>query len=127
MASFKIAQNATFKAQVEIPRVGLDPISTEVEFKYRNRKELSAYYDKWNAVRDAAAREAMKDGATWEAATAAQIALEVAQLKEILVGWDFEEAFNDESLLELVSGFQGAPAALLDAYQKAYVVARRGN
>lgn len=127
MASFKIAQNATFKAQVEIPRVGLDPITAEVEFKYRDRKELSAYYDKWNEARDAAAKEAMKDGTTWEMATAAQIKLEVAQLKEILVGWDFEEAFTDESLLDLVSGFQGAPAALLDAYQKAYVVARRGN
>lgn len=127
MASFKIAQNATFKAQVEIPRVGLEPITVGVEFKYRGRKDLSAYYDKWNAARDLAAKEAMKDGATWESATATQISLEVAQLKEVLVGWDFEEAYTEENLLELVSGFQGAPAALLDAYQKAYAVARRGN
>lgn len=127
MASFKIAQNATFKAEVEIPRVGFDSIKVEFEFKYRDRKELSKYYDKWNAEREAAAKEAMKDGATWAQATDRQIALEAGQLKEIIVGWDFEEEFNDESIIDLVAGCAGAPAAILDAYQSAYAVARRGN
>jgi hypothetical protein len=127
MASFKIAQNATFKAEVEIPRVGLDPVKVEFEFKYRDRKELSKYYDKWNDERDAAAKEAMKDGATWEQATDRQIALESAQLKEIIVGWSFEEEFTDDSITELVSSCAGAPAAILDAYRSAYAVASRGN
>ena len=127
MASFKIAQNATFKAEVEIPRVGFDAIKVEIEFKYRDRKELSKYYDKWNAERDAAAKEAMKDGATWEEATDRQIALEIGQLKEIIVGWGFPEELSDESLAELVGSCAGAPSAVLDAYQNAYAVARRGN
>ena len=127
MASFKIAQSATFKAEVEIPRVGFDPIQVDIEFKYRDRKELAKYYDKWNAERDAAAKEAMKDGATWEQATDRQIALESAQLKEIIVSWSFPEELSDESLTELVSTCAGAPAAVLDAYQAAYAVARRGN
>lgn len=127
MASFKIAQNATFKAEVDIPRVGFAPVKVEIEFKYRDRKELSKYFDKWNAERDALAREAMKDGATWEAATAGQIALEVGQLREIVVGWSFEEELSEESLLELATTCIGAPAAVIEAYQSAYTVARRGN
>ncbi len=127
MASFKIAQNATFKAEVEIPRVGLDPVKVEFEFKYRDRKELSKYYDKWNAERDAMIKESIKDGSTWEQATAGQIALEAGQLKDIVVGWSFEEAFTDEAITELVTTCVGAPAAVIDAYQAAYAVARRGN
>lgn len=127
MASFKIAQNATFKAEVEIPRVGLDPVKVEFEFKYRDRKELSKYYDKWNAERDALIKESIKDGSTWEQATAGQIALEAGQLKDIVVGWSFEEAFTDEAITELVTTCVGAPAAVIDAYQAAYAVARRGN
>ncbi|WP_223464852.1 phage tail assembly chaperone [Pseudomonas sp. GL-RE-26] len=127
MASFKIAQNATFKADVEIPRVGFDPVKVEIEFKYRDRKELSKYYDKWNAERDALAKEAMKDGATWEAATARQIVLEVGQIKDIVAGWSFDEEFTDESIAELAATCVGAPAAVLEAYQKAYESARRGN
>jgi hypothetical protein len=127
MASFKIAQNATFKADVEIPRVGFDPVKVEFEFKYRDRKELSKYYDKWNTERDALAKESMKDGATWEAATARQIVLEVGQIKDIVAGWSFDEEFTDESITELATTCVGAPAAVLEAYQKAYESARRGN
>jgi len=127
MASFKIAQNATFKTEVDIPRVGLDSIKVEFEFKYRDRKELSKYYDRWNAARDALIQESIKDGATWEEATAGQIALEVGQLKDIVVGWGFDEAFADEAITELVTTCVGAPAAVIDAYQAAYAVARRGN
>lgn len=127
MASFKIVQNATFKVDVEIPRVGFDPVKVEFEFKYRDRKELSKYYDKWNAERDALSKEAMKDGATWETATARQIALEVGQIKDIVAGWSFDEEFTDESIAELATTCVGAPTAVLDAYQKAYESARRGN
>ncbi|MGY2258115.1 phage tail assembly chaperone [Pseudomonas sp. SDO55104_S430] len=127
MASFKIAPGATFKTEVEIPRVGFDPVKVEIEFKYRDRKELSKYYDKWNTQRDALTQEAMKDGATWEAATERQIALEVGQIKDIAVGWGFDEEFTEEAITELVTTCVGAPAAVLDAYQKAYAVARLGN
>ncbi|WP_207285224.1 phage tail assembly chaperone [Pseudomonas sp. FW300-N2A2] len=127
MASFKIAQNTTFKAEVEIPRVGFEPVKVECEFHYRDRKELSKYYDKWNSERDALAKEAMKDGATWESATAGQIALEIEQLKETLVSWSFDEELTDEAIAELVSTCVGAPIAIINAYKKAYEVAARGN
>jgi len=127
MASFKIAQNATFKAEVEIPRIGSEPAKVGFEFKCMNRKELSKYYDKWNKARDKAIEESRKDGATWESATEVQIALEIGQMKEIVVGWDFEEGLTDEAITELATSCAGAPAAVIDAYQNAYAVARRGN
>lgn len=127
MASFKIAQNPTFKKEVEIPRVGGDPISVEFEFKYRDRKELSAMFDKWNAAREEVAKDAAKEGSTWGETTAAEIDLQANQMKDIVVGWAFDDAFDDASITELVTACVGAPAAVIDAYQKAYEVARRGN
>ena len=41
MAKFKIAQNPTFKADVEIPRVGGEFIKVPFEFKYRAARRLS--------------------------------------------------------------------------------------
>lgn len=127
MASFKIAQNPTFKKEVEIPRVGAEPISVEFEFKYRDRNELSAMFDKWNAAREATVAEASKEGSTWEETTAAEIKLQASQMQDIVVGWAFDDAFTEESIVDLVTACVGAPAAVIDAYQKAYEVARRGN
>lgn len=127
MASFKIAQNATFKTEVEIPRVGLDPVKVEFEFKYRDRKELSAMFDKWNAARDAMASEAANEGATWEETTSAEIKLQASQIKDIVVGWAFDDEFSDAAIVDLVTTCVGAPAAVIDAYQASYAVARRGN
>ena len=47
MAKFKIAQNPTFKADVEIPRVGGETIKVPFVFKYRDRKELAALFAGW--------------------------------------------------------------------------------
>ncbi|WLG49108.1 phage tail assembly chaperone [Pseudomonas sp. FP1742] len=127
MASFKIAQNPTFKKEVEIPRVGADPISVEFEFKYRDRNELSAMFDKWNAAREATVAAATKEGSTWEETTAAEIKLQASQMKDIVVGWAFDDAFTEEAIVDLVTACVGAPTAVIDAYQKAYEVARRGN
>ena len=127
MASFKIAQNATFKAEVEIPRVGGDSIKVEFEFKYRDRKELSKYYEKWNAAHKAAAEEAGEKGLTWLEGTERHLELEVGQMKEIVVGWGFDEELTDESLMELASTCLGAPYAVIRAYEDAYAIARRGN
>jgi hypothetical protein len=127
MPSFKIAQNPTFRVDVEIPRIGAEPTKVGFEFKSLDRKALSKYYDKWNKARDEAIEESRKEEATWESATEVQIALESAQLKEIVVGWDFDEELTDESITELVTSCSGAPAAVIDAYRKAYEIARRGN
>ena len=127
MASFKIAQNPTFKKEVAIPRVGADPISVEFEFKYRDRNELSAMFDKWNAAREAVVAEVAKEGSAWVETTAAEIKLQASQMKDIVIGWAFDDAFTEEAIVELVTACVGAPAAVIDAYQKAYEVARRGN
>ena len=71
--------------------------------------------------------EASKEGSTWEETTAAEIKLQASQMQDIVVGWAFDDAFTEESIVDLVTACVGAPAAVIDAYQKAYEVARRGN
>ncbi|MFI8394203.1 phage tail assembly chaperone [Pseudomonas sp. NPDC078863] len=127
MAKIKISQNPTFKAKVAIPRVGADPVSVEFEFKYMDRLALAAHFDKWNAARDEHAKKVQEDDMTWQEATAAEIALQVGQLKDIVASWAFDEKLSDESLTALVTTCIGAPQAVLEAYQTAYQPARLGN
>lgn len=127
MASFKIAQNPTFKANVEMPRVGGSPVAIEFEFKYRNRNELAEMFDKWNAARYELTKKSKDEGLSWKEVTAAEIALQVDQVKDVVAGWGYDEQFTDEAVDELVTTCVGAPQAVLDAYQKAYEPARRGN
>jgi len=47
MAKFKIAQNPTFKADVEIPRVGGEFFKVTFEFNYRDRTALAALILAW--------------------------------------------------------------------------------
>ncbi|WP_039012519.1 phage tail assembly chaperone [Pseudomonas brassicacearum] len=127
MAKIKISQNPTFKAKVAIPRVGGKPEEVEFEFKYLDRLALSALFDKWNSARDEHANKVREDGLSWQEATASEIGIQVAQLRDIVAGWAFDEKLSDESLTALVTTCIGAPQAVLDAYQSAYNPARLGN
>lgn len=127
MAKIKISQNPTFREKVAIPRVGADPVSVDFEFKYMDRLALAAHFDKWNAARDEHAKKVQEDDLNWQEATAAEIALQVGQLKDIIEGWGFDEKLSDESLTALVTTCIGAPQAVLSAYQSAYQSARLGN
>jgi len=127
MAKIKIAQNPTFKAKVAIPRVGADPVSVEFEFKFLDRLALAAHFEKWNAARDEHVRKVQEDGLSWQEATAAEISIQVGQLKDIVANWAFDEKLSDESLAALVTTCIGAPRAVLDAYEAAYQPARLGN
>jgi hypothetical protein len=127
MAKIRISQNPTFKAKVAIPRVGGKPEEVEFEFKYMDRLALSALFDKWSSARDEHANKVKEDGVSWQEATASEIGIQVAQLRDIISGWAFDEKLSDESLTALVTTCIGAPQAVLDAYQSAYNPARLGN
>ncbi|MGE8436823.1 MAG: phage tail assembly chaperone [Pseudomonas palmensis] len=127
MAKIKIAQNPTFSAVVQIPRIGAEPVPVEFQFRYLDRVALAEMFDQWNRARDAWAAKAQGEGVSWKDATAAEIDLQVLQLKEIVVGWDLEDEFGDEALAELVRTCTGAPKAVTDAFQSAYAPARLGN
>lgn len=127
MAKFKIAQNPTFKADVRIPRVGGEPVKVGFEFKYLDRIALSEMFDGWNKARDELAKRVKDESLTWKDATAAEIELQVQQIKDITVGWAFDDEFSDESIAALVRTSIDAPAAVIEAYQASYHASRLGN
>ncbi|BBP60358.1 phage tail assembly chaperone [Pseudomonas sp. St316] len=127
MAKIKISQNPTFKSKVAIPRVGGKPEEVEFEFKYLDRLALAAHFDKWNAAREEHQKRVQEDGLSWQEATAAEVAIQAGQLKDIVAAWTFDEKLSDESLTDLVKTCVGAPQAVLEAYQSAYQPARLGN
>ncbi len=127
MAKIKIAQNPTFTAVVQVPRIGREPEPVEFQFRYMDRVALSAMFDRWNKARDTWAAKAQKDGSTWEEVTTGEIALQAEQLGEIVTGWGLEDEFSAEAIADLVRTCTGAPKAVIDAYQAAYSPARLGN
>ncbi|MDP9523699.1 phage tail assembly chaperone [Pseudomonas putida] len=127
MAKIKIAQDPTFIAEVQVPRIGGEPVPVEFEFRYMDRVTLAGMFDRWNKARDAWAEQARADNATWEEVTAGEIALQAEQLGEIVTGWGLEDKFSQKAILELVRTCTGAPKAVIDAFQAAYSPARLGN
>lgn len=127
MAKIKIAQDPTFTAVVQVPRIGREPEPVEFQFRYMDRVTLASMFDRWNKARDAWAEQAQKSGATWEEVTAGEIVLQAEQLGEIVTGWDLEDEFSAKAIVDLVRTCTGAPKAVTDAFQAAYSPARLGN
>lgn len=129
MAKFKIAQNPTFKADVDIPRVGGTTIKVPFEFKYRNRKELAVLFAGWqeSAKEDQERFKAKGDELTLIEITDSHVERQIEQVTQLVTGWGFDDKFNAESIRALVETSAGAGDAIVDAYQKAFSAARLGN
>lgn len=129
MAKFKIAQDPTFKADVDIPRVGGFTIKVPFEFKYRDRKELAVLFAGWQeSVKEDQERfKAKGDDLTLVEITDSHIDRQVEQVTQLVSGWGFDDKLNAESIRALVETSAGAGDAIVDAYQKAFSSARLGN
>ncbi|KQB53787.1 hypothetical protein AQS70_09245 [Pseudomonas endophytica] len=129
MATFKIAQNPTFNADVEIPRVGGEVIQVPFEFKYRDRKGLASLFDSWELrlKNDQEALKAKGESLTIADTTASHIDYQVDQVQDIVAGWGFDDKFSPESIRALVETSAGAGNAIVKAYQDAYTPGRLGN
>lgn len=129
MAKFKIAQNPTFKADVDIPRVGGTTIKVPFEFKYRDRKELAKLFASWqeSAKEDQERFKAKGDDLTLIEITDSHVERQVEQVTQLVTGWGFEDKLSPESIRALVETSAGAGDAIVDAYQKAFSAARLGN
>ncbi|WP_016970590.1 phage tail assembly chaperone [Pseudomonas tolaasii] len=126
MAKFKIAQTATFLGAVMIPVVGQEPVKVDFTFKYRNRVELAALFDEWNQRRKDGL-ERLSEDSTVSQIVAIDTENQVQQIKDLVVGWEFDDKFDDESIKALVTSCQGTTEAVVDAYQAAFTKARTGN
>lgn len=121
---FKITQNPTFKAKVDIPRVGGESIQVEFEFKFLPRKKLAEMYEKWQGrLTDLTITE----DTTLTELTDLEIDLQTEQIKDVVVGWDFEDEFNDENIEALVATSVHAARAVIERYQDVYRETKLGN
>lgn len=126
MAKFKIAQAPTFVGVVMIPIVGQEPVKVEFTFKYRNRIELAALFDEWNQRRKDGL-EKFGDKPSVSEIIAVDTENQMQQIKDLVVGWEFDDEFDDESVKALVTSCHGTTEAVVDAYQAAFAKARTGN
>lgn len=130
--SFKLQMNPTFKATVKVPRVGGDPLTVGFTFRALDRRALAKVFDKWkeeNIALIEEAKEAAEQGNefTLEQWADREIDLQVKQVKDITVGWGFDDEFNDENIEALVSTSVSVTDSILEQYNDAYTRARTGN
>lgn len=126
MAKIRIAQKATFNVPVLIPIVGSEPEKVEFTFKYRDRTELAALFDEWNEARNKA-RAALGDKPSWSEVVAADTEQQTQQIKDLVIGWGFDDEYSDDNIVAFVKSCQGAAEAVVKAYEGAYSQARLGN
>ena len=126
MAKIRIAQSATFTAPVLIPIVGSAPEKVEFTFMYRDRAELAALFDEWNDKRKKA-QAALGDKPSWSEIVAVDTEQQTQQIKDLVVGWGFDDEYNDDNIVAFVKSCQGAAEAVVKAYEGAYSQARLGN
>ncbi|MCK1782879.1 phage tail assembly chaperone [Pseudomonas sp. TNT11] len=126
MAKIRIAQKAMFSAPVLIPIVGSEPEKVEFTFKYRDRTELAALFDEWNEARNKARAE-LGDKPSWSEVVAVDTEQQTQQIKDLVVGWGFDDEYSDDNIVAFVKSCQGAAEAVVKAYEGAYSQARLGN
>lgn len=121
---FKIVQASTFKEKVKIPRIGGEPIEVTFEFKFLPRNKLAELFEEW---KKRALELEITDDLTYVELTEAEVGLQVNQLKDIIVGWDFDDEFSDENIRALVETSTHASRVVLDKYHSAYSDVKLGN
>lgn len=128
---FSINQNPTFTQVAKIPRIGGDPIAVEFTYKYFTRPQLTALNDQWSKARKELVEswDKAREEGTLQLAdmNEGETGFNVNQLKDVLLGWAFDEEFNEENIRALVESSIGATDAVLSAYNEAYEKAKLGN
>lgn len=125
MAKFTLIQKPTFHATVMVPQVGGDPVQVGFDFKYLDRTALADLYAEWGERHKTLGLKV--EEMDLKSFTAAQIDLQVDQVKAVVVGWEFDEELNDENIRILVSSIVSVPSAVLAAYSEAFNQSRLGN
>lgn len=126
MAKFKIAQSPTFQGPVMIPVVGRAPAKIEFTFRYRDRVELAALFDEWNQRRKEGI-ERLGDSPSLTEIVAVETEHQTQQIKDLVVGWGFDDKFDESGIIALARSCHGATEAVVSAYEEAYIKARSGN
>lgn len=125
--TFSIKNNPTFKATVDVPRIGGDDLPVQFEFKVVARNALGAMMDKWRKEAIALFEQAQEEEWDFERLSGAEINLHVSQVQDIVVGWGFKEEFNEDNLTELCASSAFVLESITEVYHKAFQRAKSGN
>lgn len=125
--SFSIKNNPTFKATVQVPRVGGEDLPVQFEFKVVSRQALGALMDKWRKEAIDLFTQAQDEEWDFERLTGSEINLHVSQVQDIVLGWGFKEEFNEENLTELCASSAFVLEAITEVYHQAFQRAKSGN
>lgn len=122
---FSISQAPTFVGNVPVPRIGGAAVDVPFTFRYMDREALATLYQGWGEKHRELAKRA--DDLKLPEYTAAQIDIQVEQIKAVVESWGFDEPFDDLHIRALVASARSVPEAVLGAYSKAFEEARLGN
>jgi hypothetical protein len=123
----------TFEDTVDIPTTrGAAPV--KFTFRYRDRVEMAALFDRWSeevkaeVAKASADQEAGVPEPTVEANARRGIQKDVEMLRELATGWNLQWSFDDDEKLALfVTKYPAAADTVLSAYRAACLRGRLGN
>lgn len=133
--AIKLGKNPeTFKKTIQLFDVNGRKEALQIEFKYRTRMQFAEMVDARNArqkAKDEAVLAELGDGGapdkTYQQTVADMLKDSVEKILEIANGWDLQDDFNEENLIELDGMFPNALMEIENAYQVALLEARRKN
>jgi hypothetical protein len=103
VSKLKLVASPTFTAKVGIPVAGGDPADVVMTFRHRTKSQL----DEW--VKESGSRS------------------DILTFKDMVIGWDLEDAFNDDSITLLLENYMGAALATFQVYVDELVKAKAKN
>ena len=127
MAKFSVKSNPTFTVSVPLPVVGGESIPTNFTFKHLDRMGLAEFQNSRFEFAKQIGELASRNTSTTSDIAKTAIDFEFKQLKEIIVGWEIDEPYNDDNLMELVKFGSELTAAIVNGFLGSYSSAREGN
>ena len=100
---FSLTASPTFKVKVSIPVAGGKPVDVEFTFKHRTREAFKKFIESLTDRED------------------------VEVILDIASGWDLEDAFDAESLEQMVENHIGSGLAVIQAYISELTAAKVKN
>ena len=100
---FSLTASPTFKAKVTIPVAGGKPVDVEFTFKHRTREAFKKFIESLTDRED------------------------VDVILDIASGWDLEDAFDAESLEQMVENHIGSGLAVIQTYISELTAAKVKN
>ena len=124
---FKIEEAPNFVVKVDLDRAGGTVIQVPFTFKYFTQDELSELQVEWQKRRDSAVDEAKGRDLSNPEWDELRRELERVELADIIEAWDFDDAYDEDSLRRLLNSMRSHYLSIVTAFNKGLNPARLGN